>query len=92
MGIKGVEVEAYASDWSTVRVEFERRYCRLPVGWNLPLGRDRLSSMATDETCPNCGAQVLEGRLNCAKCGAVYPLPEERDLARDPDEQGDLPG
>jgi uncharacterized Zn finger protein (UPF0148 family) len=47
--------------------------------------------MDSRETCPNCGAPIVEGRINCAQCGAVYPSPEERDLERNPDEQGDLP-
>jgi uncharacterized Zn finger protein (UPF0148 family) len=47
--------------------------------------------MDTEEACPNCGAPILEGRLNCAKCGQVYPSPEGRDLEKDPGEQGELP-
>lgn len=38
----------------------------------------------TEETCPNCGEPVIEGRLNCAKCGAAYPDVSERDLTWDP--------
>ena len=43
------------------------------------------------DKCPNCGAPVVEGRINCAKCGAVYPDAATRDLEKDPDKQGDLP-
>lgn len=36
------------------------------------------------ETCTQCGEPVVEGRLNCAKCGAVYPDVTERDMTWDP--------
>ena len=45
--------------------------------------------MSSDATCPECGAEKVEGRLNCVKCGAAYPDMEQRDLERDPEEQGD---
>jgi uncharacterized Zn finger protein (UPF0148 family) len=38
----------------------------------------------TTETCPSCGATVVEGRLNCIKCGASYPDISERELTWDP--------
>ena len=44
--------------------------------------------MPDDGKCPNCGEPKVEGRLNCPKCGESYPDLEDRDLERDPDEQG----
>jgi uncharacterized membrane protein YvbJ len=38
------------------------------------------------EACPTCGAATVEGRINCVKCGAVYPDAEERELTWDPTE------
>ena len=40
----------------------------------------------TIEACPKCGTPVVEGRLNCGKCGAVYPDVNERELTWDPSE------
>jgi uncharacterized OB-fold protein len=40
------------------------------------------------EKCRECGEQVVEGRLNCPKCGSAYPNLESKELERDPDEQG----
>jgi hypothetical protein len=40
-------------------------------------------------TCPNCGEPIVEGRLNCIKCGAVYPDADERELTWDPTEGED---
>ena len=45
--------------------------------------------MVEDGKCPKCGEAKVEGRLNCIKCGATYPDAAERDLERDPEEQGD---
>lgn len=45
--------------------------------------------MGDGDKCPNCGAEKVEGRLNCEKCGAAYPDMEERDLERDPNDQGE---
>jgi hypothetical protein len=36
------------------------------------------------ETCPKCDAPIVEGRLNCNKCRALYPDVGERDLTWDP--------
>jgi uncharacterized Zn finger protein (UPF0148 family) len=44
-----------------------------------------------DEKCPECGEPVVEGRLNCPKCGSAYANLESKELERDPEEQGDLP-
>jgi uncharacterized Zn finger protein (UPF0148 family) len=41
-----------------------------------------------DEKCPECGEPVVEGRLNCPNCGSVYENLENKDLERDPEEQG----
>lgn len=38
----------------------------------------------TSETCEKCGAAVVEGRLNCIKCGALYPDLTDRELTWDP--------
>ena len=46
--------------------------------------------MANEQTCHECGTPILEGRLNCIKCGTTYPSPGERDLERNPEEQEDL--
>lgn len=45
--------------------------------------------MAEQGKCPSCGEPKVEGRLNCAKCGAAYPDMEEREFERDPEEHGD---
>lgn len=37
-----------------------------------------------ESTCPNCGSPVVEGRLNCPKCGTCYPDITERELTWDP--------
>lgn len=42
------------------------------------------------EKCPECGEPVVEGRLNCPKCGTAYENLEEKELERNPEEQGDL--
>jgi hypothetical protein len=42
-----------------------------------------------ESNCPNCGEPIVEGRLNCIKCGAVYPDSSERELTWDPTEQED---
>jgi uncharacterized OB-fold protein len=47
------------------------------------------TDMGDGDKCPNCGAEKVEGRLNCEKCGAAYPDMEERDLERDPNDQGE---
>jgi hypothetical protein len=36
------------------------------------------------ETCLNCGEPVVEGRINCGKCGEVYPDAADRKLTWDP--------
>lgn len=36
------------------------------------------------ETCSQCGEPVVEGRLNCVKCGALYPDITGRDMTWDP--------
>jgi uncharacterized Zn finger protein (UPF0148 family) len=41
-----------------------------------------------EEKCPECGEPVVEGRLNCPKCGSAYANLEDKDLERDPEEQG----
>jgi uncharacterized Zn finger protein (UPF0148 family) len=38
----------------------------------------------TIDTCAKCGEPVVEGRLNCSKCGALYPDISERELTWDP--------
>ena len=38
----------------------------------------------TVEACPSCGEPIVEGRINCVKCGAVYPDANERELTWDP--------
>jgi ribosomal protein L32 len=38
------------------------------------------------ESCPNCGEPIIEGRLNCIKCGSMYPDVSERHLDWDPTE------
>ncbi|MEA2499666.1 MAG: hypothetical protein QOH26_2071 [Actinomycetota bacterium] len=45
--------------------------------------------MADESKCPECGEPKVEGRLNCAKCGAAYPDLEEREFEKDPADQGD---
>lgn len=40
----------------------------------------------SEATCPSCGEPIVEGRLNCIKCGAVYPDAGERELTWDPTE------
>jgi uncharacterized Zn finger protein (UPF0148 family) len=42
-----------------------------------------------DEKCPECGEPVVEGRLNCPKCGSAYANLDNKELERDPEEQGD---
>lgn len=44
--------------------------------------------IVADEKCPECGEPVVEGRLNCPKCGSAYDNLEEKELERDPEEQG----
>jgi uncharacterized membrane protein YvbJ len=39
------------------------------------------------ESCPTCGEPAVEGRLNCVKCGAMYPDVGERDMTWDPTEE-----
>ncbi len=39
-----------------------------------------------DEKCSACGEPVVEGRLNCIKCGALYPDYTDRDLTWNPTE------
>lgn len=41
-----------------------------------------------DERCLECGESVVEGRLNCARCGAVYGNVADKELERNPQEQG----
>jgi uncharacterized Zn finger protein (UPF0148 family) len=38
----------------------------------------------SQSTCPRCGEPIVEGRLNCIKCGAVYPDAGDRELTWDP--------
>jgi uncharacterized Zn finger protein (UPF0148 family) len=47
----------------------------------------------TIESCPTCGEPVVEGRVNCNKCGSVYPDISERELTWDPtkDEEKESP-
>ncbi|MEA2499383.1 MAG: hypothetical protein QOH26_1788 [Actinomycetota bacterium] len=40
----------------------------------------------TIESCPKCGEPIVEGRLNCSKCGAMYPDISDRELTWDPSE------
>ena len=40
----------------------------------------------SSESCSQCGEPVVEGRLNCTKCGALYPDIGERELTWDPTE------
>lgn len=42
-----------------------------------------------EEACTNCGEPLVEGRINCPKCGTVYPDPGKRSFEKNPDEQGD---
>jgi len=44
--------------------------------------------MSRETMCPNCGEQKLRGRLNCLRCGRVYPDIKRRELERDPAKQG----
>ena len=39
------------------------------------------------DVCPNCGEPIVEGRMNCGKCGATYPDAEERELTWDPSQE-----
>jgi uncharacterized Zn finger protein (UPF0148 family) len=41
-----------------------------------------------EEKCPECGEPVVEGRTNCPKCGSAYANLEDKELERDPEEQG----
>jgi hypothetical protein len=41
----------------------------------------------TPETCSQCGEAVVEGRLNCIKCGALYPDLGDKELTWDPTEE-----
>ena len=41
-----------------------------------------------EEKCPQCGELVVEGRTNCPKCGSAYEHLENKELERDPQEQG----
>ena len=42
--------------------------------------------------CVRCGEPVVEGRLNCIKCGATYPEPDERDMDWDPTQEEEKEG
>jgi uncharacterized Zn finger protein (UPF0148 family) len=44
--------------------------------------------MPEEEKCPECGAPVVEGRLNCPECGSVYKNLDDKELERNPEEQG----
>ena len=39
-------------------------------------------------SCWHCGAEKIEGRLNCRHCGRVYRDASRRRLERDPQRQG----
>jgi len=41
----------------------------------------------TLESCDKCGEPVVEGRLNCIKCGAIYPDFADKELTWDPTEE-----
>ena len=45
--------------------------------------------MNDQQTCSECGEPKVEGRINCARCGAAYADMGSRELERNPDEQGD---
>lgn len=42
------------------------------------------------DVCAECGEPTVEGRLNCIKCGALYPDLGEREMTWDPTE-GETP-
>ena len=51
-----------------------------------PIGKEAM--MPEEEKCPECGAPVVEGRLNCPECGSVYKNLDDKELERNPEEQG----
>jgi uncharacterized Zn finger protein (UPF0148 family) len=50
--------------------------------------RPSKEAMMPEEKCPECGAPVVEGRLNCPECGSVYKNLDDKELERNPEEQG----
>jgi uncharacterized Zn finger protein (UPF0148 family) len=41
----------------------------------------------TADSCARCGEPVVEGRLNCGKCGSLYPDLSDRNMTWDPSEE-----
>jgi uncharacterized Zn finger protein (UPF0148 family) len=49
---------------------------------------NKQGGIVAEERCPGCGELVVEGRLNCPKCGSAYTNLDDKELERDPQEQG----
>jgi hypothetical protein len=91
LGYSGSELPSLFADWSRFAGQSSSSFLILVLGTSsrgLAHKTERRNEMS-ESTCANCGEPIVEGRLNCSKCGAVYPDAGERELTWDPSDQED---